>query len=132
MPTRAALQHVTSDAQAVFLNQLAVARHRPDFAPDALPPPVRAGIRRLNTAVAARLDAVADRIEGKAETPLPDLQVPLADLGGVVESFLGHPTTADVAAQARGRLDLYRVLVPRIEALSASSSAERLHPGAGR
>ena len=130
--TRAALQRVTSEAQAVFLNQLAVARHRPDFAPGVLPPPVRAGIRRLNSAVAARLDAVADRIEGKAETPLPDLQAPLADLGGVVESFLGHPTTADVAAEARGRLDLYRVLVPRIEALSVASSAERFHPGAGR
>lgn len=130
--TRAALQRVTIDAQAVFLNQLAVARHRPDFAPDVLPPPVRAGVRRLNTAVAARLDALADRIEGKAETPLPDLQAPLADLGGVVESFLGHPTTADVAAQARGRLDLYRVLVPRIEALSVATSAERFHPGAGR
>ena len=119
--TRAALQRVTIDAQAVFLNQLAVARHRPDFALDVLPPPVRAGIRRLNTAVAARLDAVADRIEGKAETPLPDLQAPLADLAGVVESFLGHVQTPDVAAQARGRLDLYRVLVPRIEALSAAS-----------
>ena len=130
--TRAALQRVTIDAQAVFLDQLAVARHRPDFAPDALPPPVRAGVRRLNTAVAARLDAVADRIEGKTETPLPDLQDPLADLAGIVESFLGQATTTDVEAQARGRLSLYRVLVPRIEALSAASSAERLHPGAGR
>jgi uncharacterized membrane protein YccC len=130
--TRAALQRVMSDAQAVFLNQLAVARHRPDFAPDALPPPVRAGIRRLNTAVAARLDAVADRIEGKAETPLPDLKTPLGDLAGIVESLAGHVQTPDVAAQARGRLDLYRVLVPRIEALSEAASAERLHPGAGR
>ena len=130
--TRAALQRVTIDAQAVFLDQLAVARHRPDFAPAVLPPPVRAGIRRLNTAVAARLDAVADRILGKTETPLPDLQAPLADLAGTVESFPGHATTADVAAQARGRLALYRVLVPRIEALSAASSAEHLHPGAER
>jgi multidrug resistance protein MdtO len=130
--TRAALQRVTIDAQAVFLNQLAVARHRPDFALDVLPPPVRAGIRRLNTAVAARLDAVADRVEGKAETPLPDLQAPLADLAGIVESLPGHAATADVAAETRARLALYRVLVPRIEALSAASSAERLHPGAGR
>ena len=128
--TRAALQRVTSDAQAVFLNQLAVARHRPDFAPDVLPTPVRAGVRRLNIAVAARLDAVADRIEGKAETPLPDMQAPLADLAGIVDSLLGHAATADVEAQARGRLALYRILVPRIEALSAASSAERLHPGA--
>ena len=123
---------MTIDAQAVFLNQLAVARHRPGFAPDVLPPPIRAGIRRLNTAVAARLDVVADRIEGKTETPLPDLQTPLADLAGTVESFLGHMATADVAAETRARLALYRVLVPRIEALSAASSAERLQPGAGQ
>ena len=123
---------MTIDAQAVFLNQLAVARHRPDFALDVLPPPVRASIRRLNTAVAARLDAVADRIEGKAETPLPDLQAPLADLANVARSSLGRVASPDVAAQVRGRLELYRVLVPRIEALSAASSAERLLPGAGR
>ena len=59
-----------STAQSVFLNQLAVARHRPDFAPGVLPAPVRAAIRRLNMAVAERLGAVADRIEGTAESPL--------------------------------------------------------------
>jgi len=130
--TRAALQRVTIDAQAVFLDQLAVARHRPDFAPAVLPPPVRAGIRRLNTAVAARLDAVADRIEGKADTALPDLQAPLGDLAGIIESLSGPAASRDIAAEARARLALYRILVPRIEALSAASSAERPHPGAGR
>jgi multidrug resistance protein MdtO len=130
--TRAALQRVTIDAQAVFLNQLAIARHRPDFALDLLPPALRAGIRRLNTAVAARLDAVADRIEGKRETPLPDLQAALADLAGIVESLRGPATSDEVAAEARARLALYRMLVPRIEVLSAASSAERLQAGAER
>jgi multidrug resistance protein MdtO len=132
LDTRAALQRVTIDAQAVFLNQLAIARHRPDLALDLLPPALRAGIRRLNTAVAARLDAVADRIEGKREAPLPDLQAPLADLAGIVESLSGAAASADVVAEARARLALYRGFVPRIEVLSAASSAERLHPGAGR
>src|SRR5262245_62938565 len=54
LDTRAALQRVTIDAQAVFLNQLAIARHRPEFALALLPPALRAGIRRLNIAVAAR------------------------------------------------------------------------------
>jgi multidrug resistance protein MdtO len=128
--TRAAIQRVTIDAQAVFLGQLAVARHRPDFSRGVLPPPVRAGIHRLNAAVAARLDAVADRIEGKTETPLPDLQPPLADLAGTVESFLGHMPTADVAAEIRARLDLYRVLVPRVERLAAPKFAVRQGQGA--
>jgi len=123
-------QRVTIDAQAVFLNQLAVARHRPDFAPGVLPPPVRTGIRRLNTAVAARLDAVADRVEGKARAPLPDLQGPLADLADVVESSLRRVASADVAGQVRGRLALYRVLVPRIERLAAPELAVRQHEGA--
>jgi multidrug resistance protein MdtO len=132
LDTGAALQRVTIDAQAVFLNQLAIARHRPDIALALLPPALRSGIRRLNTAVAARLDALADRIEGKADTSFPNLEAPLADLAGVVESLLGHMPTADVAAEARARLALYRVLVPRIEALSAASSAERLHVGRTR
>jgi hypothetical protein len=132
LDTRAALQRITIDAQAVFLNQLAIARHRPEFALALLPPALRAGIRRLNTAVAARLDAVADRIEGKRETPFPDLQAPFADLAGIVESFRGPAARGDLAEEARARLELYRGLVPRIELLSAASSAERLQAGAGR
>src|SRR4030095_11438366 len=113
---RDAAQRVTIDAQAVFLNQLAVARHRPDFAPGVLPPPVRAGIRRLNTAVAARLDALADRLEGgKAGAALPDTQAPLAHLADGGASSLRHVASADVAAEVHARLALYRVLVPRIE-----------------
>jgi multidrug resistance protein MdtO len=122
---RDALQRLTIGAQGVFLNQLAVARHRPDFAPGVLPPSLRSGIRRLDTAVAARLDAVADRIEGKAETPLPDLQAPLADLTRIAELFPRQAARPDVVAQVDGRLALYRVLVPRIERLSA----ERPYPG---
>jgi hypothetical protein len=117
------------DAQAAFLNQLAVARHRPDFAPGILPPPIRAGIRRLNTAVAARLDAVADRVEGRADAPLPDLQAPLADLAAAAESSLGDRVSPDVAAQVHGRLALYRALVPRIERLAAPDPAARQHRG---
>jgi multidrug resistance protein MdtO len=132
LDTRAALQRVTIDAQAVFLNQLAIARHRPEFALALLPPVLRAGIRRLNTAVAARLDAVADRVEGKRETPFPDLQAPFADLAGIVESLQGAAARGDLAAEARARLELYRGLVPRIELLSAASSAEHLQAGAGR
>ena len=86
----------------------------------------------MNNAVAARLDALADRIEGKPGTLLPDLQAPLADLARIVESSPGDVPTADVAAESRARLALYRVLVPRIETLSTSSSAERLHAGADR
>jgi multidrug resistance protein MdtO len=123
-------QRVTIDAQAVFLSQLAVARHRPDFAPGVLPPPVRAGIRRLNTAVAERLDAIADQVEGKTGGPLPDLQAPLADLGDVVESSLRQAVSPDVAAEVRARLALYRALVPRIERLAAPGPAARQHQGA--
>ena len=55
---------------------------------------------------------------------------PLADLADVVESSLGRVASADVAAQVRGRLALYRVLVPRIERLAAPELAVRQHEGA--
>jgi len=129
-PERDALPRVTIDAQSVFLNQLAVARHRPDFAPGVLPPPVRAAIRRLNTAVAARLGAVADRIEGTADGPLPDLRPPLAGLADVVEAFPGDPARPAVAVELHARLDLYRALVRRIERLAAPDHAAHRHDGA--
>ena len=116
-------QRMTIDAQAVFLNQLAIARHRPDFAPGALPPPVRVGIRRFNTAVAERLDAVADRIDGTAGDPLPDLRAPLAELADVVEAFREGAPGSAVAAQVYARLALYGALVPRIERLASPGPA---------
>jgi multidrug resistance protein MdtO len=124
---RDAAQRMTIDAQAVFLNQLAIARHRPDFAPGALPPLVRAGIRRFNTAVAERLDAVAERIDDTADDPLPDLRAPLAELADVVKTLLGDAARSAVAAQVHARLDLYRVLVPRIERLAAPAPVVRPH-----
>src|SRR5262249_10605233 len=102
LDTRAALQRVTIDAQAVFVNQLATPRHRREVALAMLPPALRAGIRRLNIAVAARLDAVADRLEGKRGTPFPDLQGPFAELAGIVESLQGAAAASgDLAAEAR-------------------------------
>ena len=112
-------QRVTVDAQAVFLSQLAVTRHRPDFSPDALPPSVRIAIHRLNTAVAARLDAVADRLEAAADAPLPELRAPLAHLADVVEFSPRRVAAPQVWEQVRHRLAMYRVLVHRIERLAA-------------
>jgi hypothetical protein len=129
-PVRRDAQRMMMDAQAVSLNQLAIARHRPDFAPTVPAPPVRAAIRRFNTTVAARLIAVADRIEGKAGAPLPDLQPPLADLADVLEPSMGYVTRPDVAAQAQARLALYRALVRQIEQLGAPRLAVRHDDGA--
>jgi hypothetical protein len=126
------VQRLMIDAQAVFLNQLAIARHRPDFAPSVLPPPVRAAIRRLNTTVAARLMAVADRVDGTAAAPLPDLQPPLANLADVLEPSMGHVIGPDVAAQAQARLALYRALVLRIERLGAPDLVVHHDDGAER
>lgn len=114
---------VMSDAQAVFLSQLAVARHRPDLARDMLPPAVRASIRRLNDVVAERLAAVAEGLEDGAGGPLPDLRAPLGALAATVESSLAAGVGAEVASEVRGRVALYRALVPRIERLAAPQSA---------
>jgi multidrug resistance protein MdtO len=118
-------QRATIDAQAVFLQQLAIARHRPDFSPDVLPPPVREGIRRLNEVVAQRFDAVADRIEGKAVDRPPDLRAPLDDLTAALESSPG--VSPEISAQVRGRLALYDALVARIERLIAAVPSESRH-----
>src|SRR5262249_3623730 len=118
---RDAPQRMTIDAQAVFLNQLAIARHRPDFARSVLPPSVRAGISRFNTAVAERLDAVANPGDGTAGAPRPGLRGPLAELTEVVEPVVADAGRSAVAAELRARLALYRLLVPRIERLAAAA-----------
>ncbi|MCW5892631.1 MAG: FUSC family protein [bacterium] len=118
-------QRRMTEAQALFLTQLAVARHRPDIAPRRLPPTLRTAVRNLNHAIAARVDAVADRLEGATTTPLPDVRAAFDALADVVEPLRGHRADPDLAAEAQARLALYRTLVLRVEQLGVPA------PGAG-
>ena len=109
---RSRLQDAAAQAQAVFLTQLALASQRPDLGPLELPAALLEGDRRFESAIAASLEALADR------APLPDLRAPFDEVSGVIQTALGRIEDAEVATQVAGRLELYRELVPRVERLA--------------
>src|SRR4029077_3061741 len=63
---RERFQAATSEAQAAFVTQLAVASQRPNVAPGDLPEALVEGTRRFDAAVAESLDVLADRAEALA------------------------------------------------------------------
>jgi multidrug resistance protein MdtO len=101
------LEAIRDAAQSLFLQQLAIIQHRPDLRPSSVPKPMRAASAKFRATLAEVLEQVADRVEGKAERPIPDLPSALAELEQIVAV-----TDADVAAQIRARLALYQETVP--------------------
>ena len=76
----------------------------------------------LTTAVAESVEAVADRLDGKAEPPCADLAATLAEVEQTVTVSLTPSAEAASAAHVRGQLALYRVLVPQVQHLLAPHS----------
>ena len=67
-------------------------------------------------------EAVADRLDGKAEPPCADLAATLAEVEQTVTVSLTPSAEAASAAHVRGQLALYRVLVPQVQHLLAPHS----------
>jgi hypothetical protein len=72
--------------------------------------------------VAESVEAVADRLDGKAEPPCADLAATLAEVEQTVLVSLAPTAEAASAAHVRGQLALYRVLVPQVQHLRAPHS----------
>ena len=77
-----------------------------------MPEPLRAASARFRATLAEVLLNLADRVEGKAERPMPDLPSALAELEKTVATQIKTVTDANVAAQIRARLALYQETVP--------------------
>jgi hypothetical protein len=73
--------------------------------------------------VAASVEAVADRLDGKAEPPGADLAALLAAVEQTLAVYLASVTDAASAGHVRGQLALYRALVPQVQQLLAPHSA---------
>ncbi len=113
---RERLQRAAGDAQAVLLTQLAIAA-----AP--VPAALSDEIHRFDVAVADTLDAIAARVDGRMQGPIPDLRVHLAAVTVLIdEGGVGIPHR-ETAARLGSRLALYGELVPRIERLEADLAA---------
>src|SRR5262249_36519186 len=116
------LQAATAEAQAVFLTQLAVASQRPNVAPADIPETPLAGTPPFDAVVAHGLDRIADRAQDLAPGALPDLRGQLDAISGLARAELQLIADPEVALQVRGRLALYRELVPRLERLASGSA----------
>jgi multidrug resistance protein MdtO len=116
---RERFQAATSEAQAAFVTQLAVASQRPNVAPGDLPEALVAATRRFDAVVAQSLDVLADRAEAVASRELPDLRASLTASTGLIQAEIPRIADPQIAAHVESRLALYRELVPRLERLEA-------------
>ena len=120
LAARERLQRAATDAQSVFLTQLALAHQRPAIGAMEVPEGVVSAARRFDAVVGEYLDVVADRIQGRAHRDLPELRLPQRVATDRMQAESRLLATPEVAAQVEGRLSLYRELVPRLERLGSA------------
>jgi hypothetical protein len=109
---RERLEEINATAQMLFLHLLAIIQHRPDLPPLAVPEPIRTAPARFRTAVANVVLILSDRVEGKPEHPMPDLESSLAELERTVHAQIHSVSDASLVAQIRARLALYQDIAP--------------------
>jgi hypothetical protein len=116
------MAQLMADAHAVFLTLLAVVHHRAAARPTVMLQAIHVHLDGLNTAVAERIEAVSDCLDGKAEPPCADLAVTWAEVEQTVTVSLTPSAEAVSAAHVRGQLALYRALVPQVQHLRVPHS----------
>ena len=120
---REVMLQLLAEAQAAFLVLLALVQDRADAALRGVPVMAREAANRCDATVAESFEALAAGIEGKQRRPWPDLAGALAALERSTAARLHDSTAAATAPYERGRLALYRQLVPLVERLGAHQQA---------
>jgi len=115
---RKRLEALDDQARSLTLHLLAIIQHRPDLRPASVPEPLRAASLRFRTRLAAVLENLSDRAQGKPERPWPDLAAEFAELGKTFAAEIKNITDANLVAHLHGRLALYRQVVPVVGKLS--------------
>jgi multidrug resistance protein MdtO len=116
------IARLMTEAHAVFLTLLAVVHHRAATRPTVMLDAIHDRLHGLQTAVGESIEAVAERLDGKAEPPCADLAALLADVEQTVTVSLTPAAEAAGAVHVRGQLALYRALVPQVQYLLAPHS----------
>ena len=122
---------LAADSQGVFLALLALVHHRLSADLSSIPPALHDEFQALAQGVVRRLEAIANRLEGKPESPAPALPPLFARVQGVARDVL--PTLdSTLSAHLPGRIALYQDLLARITQLdqdagwSAGSASGRM------
>ena len=110
-----AFQRRVGDAQIIFLVLLSLAYQR--RVPGGPPADRPEAVRRLEDAVAANLDNLADSTRPGAARPSAELAAALAMVEGALDSAPHRAPTDDVAVVVERRLEPYRALVRLVSGL---------------
>jgi multidrug resistance protein MdtO len=113
---RAQVVRLAADSQGVFLALLALVHHRLSADLSSIPPALHEEFQALAQGVVRRLEALADRLEGKPESPAPSLPPLFARVQGVARDVLPTLDTP-LSAHLPGRIALYQDLLARITQL---------------
>ena len=106
------LEAASDKIKALLLHLLAIVQHRADLRPDAVPEPLRTASVRFRAMLADMLDNLSDRLAGRAELPVADVQAALAELEQTIATQINGIRDTALAAQIRGRLVLYQEATP--------------------
>lgn len=109
---RQKLEEISSAAQRLLFYLLAIIQHRPDLRPEAVTEPLAVASSRFRTRLADELQILSARVTGHDNRPEQDLSGALAELDHAVAIQIPEIADADVAGQVRGRLSLYKEVVP--------------------
>ena len=120
---REVMLQLLAEAQAAFLVLLALVQDSPGAALREVPALAQDAANRCDATVAGSFEALAAGIEGQQRRPWPDLAGALAELERSTAARLHDSTAAATAPYERGRLALYRQLVPLVERLGAHHQA---------
>jgi multidrug resistance protein MdtO len=132
---RARIARLTGDVEGVLHTMLALVHHRLTVDLSAIPAPMHAAFQALAQGVIARLEALANRIEGKPETPSRAVTPLFAQAQKAVTEAM-PALNATIATHLPGRLALYENLVEQISQLERDadgppiSATANLGPGA--
>jgi multidrug resistance protein MdtO len=119
---RARITKLAGDTQAVFIALLALIHHRLSGNLAAMPPALHVELQGLAQALIQRLDAIANRIQGRAEGPSTPLASQLEHAKEVAKELT--PTLNELLrTHVPGRIALYEDLLHQVERLDRDAFA---------
>ncbi len=118
---RARVIKLAADAQAVFLALLALIHHRLSANLAAMPPALHVELQGLAQGIIHRLEAIANRVQGRSEGPSPALD-PLLVRARQVSVDLAPTLDEVLRTHVPGRIALYDELVACINQLDRDAS----------
>lgn len=111
------LEPLGREAKGLMLHLLAIIQHRPDLRPGSVPESIRGASAKFRMAMGHALMRLANRVAGKPEPCISNLESELTELERIVAAHIGSVKDAMVAAEIRARLKLYRQAGPLVAKL---------------